>query len=63
VAKATGVLKSVVEELHNILKVYPNDAPSWLELGEIHLSLGDYPVSRSSRTADDEQNIDTFEDA
>ena len=31
-----------VEALHDIVKVFQSDAPSWLELADIHLSLCDY---------------------
>jgi hypothetical protein len=45
VFKAQGNLKSAAEEIHKILKIVYADQALWLELSEIHLSLGEYQVS------------------
>ncbi len=42
--KATADVKSEVEELNKILRLYPSEASSWLELGETYLSVCAYEV-------------------
>lgn len=37
-------MKSAVEALHDILKIYHTDLSSWLELADIHLAISDYHV-------------------
>lgn len=39
VYKAKGDQNSVITELNAILKLFPSEASSWLELGEIYLSM------------------------
>jgi hypothetical protein len=39
-----GDLKAAAEEIHKILKIIYNDVSLWLELADIHLTLGDYQV-------------------
>jgi ER membrane protein complex subunit 2 len=48
VHRAQGNMKSAVEALHEIVKLYQSDSSSWLELAEIHLMLCDYQVRYSA---------------
>jgi len=42
VYRVQGQVKKAMDELNEIVKLYTSDAASWLELGELHLRLGDY---------------------
>lgn len=42
VYRAQGQIKKALDELNEIVKLYTSDAASWLELGELHIRLGDY---------------------
>ncbi len=42
--KAKGDIQNVINELNSILRLYPSEASSWLELGEIYLSQSAYDV-------------------
>ena len=44
VYKAQGDLKSAALEIHKILGLIYADPSLWLELADIHMSLGDYKV-------------------
>lgn len=46
VRRATGDVPGAVEELNGILRLFPAEAASWLELGETYLSICAYEVSR-----------------
>jgi hypothetical protein len=48
ILKAQGLLVESVQELHKILSLYPTEERCWLELGEIHLTVGDYQVQQDS---------------
>ena len=45
VHKAQYHFKEACEVLHEIVHIYQNDLPSWLELAELHTSLFDYVVN------------------
>lgn len=40
-----GDVKREVEELNALLRQFPAEASTWLELGELYLSVGDNTVS------------------
>ena len=42
--KAKGQVKEAVEELLNILKFFPGDAGTWLELADLYVVTGNYKV-------------------
>lgn len=44
VFKAQGDVKREAEELNGLLRQYPAEVSSWLELGELYLTLGDNTV-------------------
>jgi predicted Zn-dependent protease len=44
VHRSANEIPKTIESLHNLLKLFPNDYTSWVELAEIHLSLSDYEV-------------------
>lgn len=43
--RSQGKSKQAVEALHEILKVYQSDVPSWQELADLHLSLCDHQAA------------------
>eukprot|EP00981_Chlorochromonas_danica_P006278 scaffold1348_cov184-Ochromonas_danica.AAC.5 len=43
--KAQGNVSGQIEEINNILKIFPGDGGSWAELGEVYLSQCDYPAA------------------
>jgi len=45
VYKAQGDLRQACSALHDLLYIFSSDAFSWLELSEIHLSLGEYEAA------------------
>ena len=44
VFKAKGDVKREVEELNALLKQFPAESATWMELGELYLSLCDLTV-------------------
>lgn len=45
VYRAQGKNEDAVNELHSILRLFPADVPSWIELAELHASLGEYSAA------------------
>jgi tetratricopeptide (TPR) repeat protein len=43
--RSQGKLKAAIEALHEVVRVFPGDAASWLELADLHLGLCDYQAA------------------
>ena len=46
IEKAKGNIHVAVEELLDILKFFPSDAGTWLELADLYLQVGDFKVRK-----------------